>query len=190
MKNKNRNIAVIVLMMLVFIAGAAFVFKPSKEDKEGNETDFSGCSVLRDSCSDKSCDLYYLCNEQDTKNCKVYDCKEKYGIETTDGSGITEKKYREKFDRQKAELDVKECGGRIAVIEEKECKDDTGEISVQVLSGQNCNITGFTLKIDGQDKMVPFQKEDAVYKLKINKCGEVSDVTAIGEGGVQIKESY
>ncbi len=190
MKNKKIIIAIFVLIVLVFIAGAAIILKYSGGDRKINEIDFSTCSVLKDSCSDKSCDLFYLCNEQEVKSCKVFDCGEKYGIQTVNADGSMQKKYREKFNKENAEVDIRECAGRLAVISKGDCKDDAREVAVQVLAGENCNITGFTLKVDGQDKMVPFQKENEGYKLRINKCGEITDITAIGEGGVQIKESY
>lgn len=190
MKNKKIIITVLILILLVLVAGAVIVLKYSGEDGKRSEIDFSTCSVLKDSCSDKSCDLFYLCNEQEVKSCKIYDCQENYGVEATNGIGVTEKKYHEKFNKEQAEMDIKECGGRLAVIEKGECRDGAEEIIVQVLTGESCDITGFTSKVDGQDKMVQSQKVDDGYKLRINKCGEVTEITAIGEGGVQIKESY
>lgn len=191
MKYKNKIIALAIFVVLVFGAGSVLVLVSLKnKDENGGAADFSSCSVLKENCPDKSCDLFYLCNEAEVKSCKVFDCGEKYGIETADADGVISKKYRDKFNKEKSELDIKECGGRLAVTEKKECKNDSGELTVQILTGENCEITGFTLKIDGQDKMVPFRKENDTYKLNLNKCGEITDITAIGEGGVQIKESY
>ncbi|MFA6096474.1 MAG: hypothetical protein WC788_02495 [Candidatus Paceibacterota bacterium] len=190
MKNKNIDIALFVFISSIFILGAILAVVLSKREAGEKGIDFAKCSILKDNCADKSCDLNYLCNERESKSCKIYDCGGNYGIETADLNDVIEKKYREKSDREKANADVTECGGRLAVIAKGECKDDLGEIKVRVLTGEKCDIAGFTLKIDGQDKMVPFQKDNDAYKLMINKCGEVTDITAIGEGGVQIKESY
>lgn len=178
----------IIIVLAVFLMYFKFVYR--NDINRGTAADFSGCGVLKESCIDKSCDLYYLCNDRDAASCKIYDCGEKYGVETRDRNGVVSGVYKDKFNKEKAEIDIVSCGGRLAVIEKKECDNNKAIAKVQLMIGKDCAINGFTMNVGGKVNMAAFSKENDYYVLSANNCGIISDITAIGEGGVQIKESY
>lgn len=178
----------IIIVLFEFFLYFKFVYK--NIIKGDIMTGFSSCSILEVNCADNSCGLHYLCNEEGITNCKIYDCGKKYWVEAQDKNGMILKGYKDKFDIGKAEADVKNCGGRLAVIEKKECDNGKATAKVQLAVGDSCSISGFTMSIDNIPSMALFKKENNYYILSAGKCGAISDVTAIGEGGVQIKEYY
>ena len=187
-KGKNEKIIIIAIAITVAVGYLAIKYFGSGENNEPNA--FAACKVLVDDCRNKDCEYYFLCNEQETKSCKVYDCGTRYGIETTDGDGNLKKETRQKFDKQKAEADVKDCTGRLAVSDAKDCLDGKATAKVKLMVSGKCEITGFMMKVDGQNKIAAYKKEGDVYAVTANQCGKISEMTAIGEGGVQIKEYY
>lgn len=187
-KQARSNLNFLLAILIVFgISFLFFKFIYKAEVVNDNVQEFSSCSILENNCINNSCKLFYLCNDQEVNRCRIYDCANVYGIEAVSKDGITLRSYKEKPDNKKAESDVEKCDGKLSITESK-CIEEKMEIKVYLTSSGVCKVSGFTMKIDDQDKMGFFVKENEYYLVTANKCGKVSNLAAIGEGGVQITE--
>ena len=185
MKKQNKTSAVIGLMMIFLLTSLVILFiLPKKQESPVNP--FETCAVLADSCNDQLCKYYFLCNEAEFSDCKVYDCGDKYGMEILDKQGNIQNKFRQKPDQTKVREIISKCRGSVEVLERK-CEGDKSIARVKVATDGDCKINSFIMMIDGENRIARFEKEGDIYNLSVGQCGMISEIKAVGEGGVEIR---
>jgi len=186
MKKQNNKIALFGLAIIIFFL-ISLVILLTLLEKEKPINPFKDCQILADSCKDQSCRYLFLCNETEFSDCQVYDCGDKYGMKVLDKQGSIQNKFRQKPDQTKVQETISRCQGSLEILEKKECKNGKAVASVKVETSGECNINSFMMMIDGKNKIARFEKEGDVYNLSAGQCGEISEIKAVGEGGVEIK---
>ena len=185
MNKQNKKIALIGLIMVVFfLAGLTILFILPEKQKPIDP--FKDCSVLADSCNDRSCRYHFLCNETEFSDCKVYDCGDKYGMRILDKQGNVQEKTRQKPDQAKVQEMISKCRGSVEVLEKK-CEGAKSMAKVKVVTDGDCKIGSFIMMIDGKNRIARFEKEGDIYNLSVGQCGMISEIKAVGEGGVEIR---
>ncbi|MCK4891190.1 MAG: hypothetical protein KAS78_00840 [Candidatus Pacebacteria bacterium] len=185
MEKQNKKIALIALAITVLFV-VSFSVLLTLLEKQKSIDQFKDCQVLADFCKDQSCRYLFLCNETEFSDCKVYDCVDKYGMRILDKQGNIQEKTRQKPDQTKVQEMVDRCNGIIEVLNKKECEDGKAVASVKVKTSGECDINSFTMKINDQNRIARFEKSGDVYNLSVKQCGKISEIKAIGEGGVNI----
>lgn len=186
-QNKTIKIFIIIAFtMLILSVVAVFALKQGNSKKEITHG-FVNCGILADSCKDRSCDYLFLCNETEFSDCKVYDCGDEYGMRILGKDGNIQEKTRQKPDQAKVQEIISKCDGSIEVLEKKECEENKAKAKVKVTTAGGCKIGGFTMTVDGANRIANFEKEGGIYNLSVNNCGSISNIKAVGEGGVEIK---
>jgi len=187
MKKNISLIAIVFLALILLVMILTFgLLKGEKKDFREIEKNFSSCSILANSCNDQKCKYNFLCNEEENQNCNVYDCGKEYGIEITEMNGNIMSKTHLKPDQDKVQEIIDKCQGSLEVISKKECENGKAVASVKVETFGECNVNSFTMKIGGKNRIARFEKEGDVYNLSAGQCGEISEIKAFGEGGVEI----
>ncbi len=188
------NILTLMLAAVIFykqapspLAGNNFL-KANFSNKADVGRKFADCAFLSDLCLNSDCQYYYLCNDYNkAKNCTVYDCGSGYGIvvEKEDGS-FASKEYA-KPDKEQIYALVDRCAGKIT-IKSKKCVQEKYEIDLGVETKGECAIKGFMVDTGNKNYTAPvFEKNGDNYRLTLDKCGEVAEIIAVGEGGISIK---
>ncbi|NOQ68194.1 hypothetical protein GQ568_02015 [Patescibacteria group bacterium] len=182
----NKKLLLVGLAAAVFFL-AGMVILLALPGKQKPDNPFKDCHVLADSCKDQSCRYLFLCNETEFSDCRVYDCGDKYGMKILDKQGNIQNKFRQKPDQTKVQEMISKCRGSLEVLESKECENGKAMASVKVETSGECNINSFLMTVDGKNKIARFEKEGNIYNLSVSQCGAISEIKAIGEGGVEIK---
>lgn len=155
---------------------------------------FSECELINDKCLDRSCEKYFLCNDQRYLVCEIYDCRTEFGIGTKDLDGKI--KIRKKLkDESKKIMELKSrCNGSLEIIENN-CIEERLEIKVKVNTAGSCRIDGFLAVYEVKEgeteeglKSTKFSDlGEGIYSVKIRDCDEIKELIAIGESGISIK---
>ncbi len=187
----NRNIiialiiSVIVFSFLIFYINIQDFFFPKQIEKK---IPFENCELLTDSCLDKDCPYYFLCDVVEFIDCKVYDCGTCYGVLIKDKQGKTITREQPKPDKEKVKETLNKCRGTVEVLEKK-YKDGKLEVKTSVVTKGDCKILSFVVKTDKGFQTPIFEKKDDYYNLTLDVLSqEVLEVIAVGQGGVSIKE--
>ncbi|MCK4918798.1 MAG: hypothetical protein KAS01_00230 [Candidatus Pacebacteria bacterium] len=187
MEKLNKKIILTGLIVIFFfLVILAVLFTLPGNRKQVNQ--FDNCQVLDDSCKDQSCKYLFLCNETEFSDCEVYDCGNEYKMRILDKEGNIKEKTRPKPDQTKVQEMINKCKGAVEVLDKKECENGKAVANVKIETFGECIVNGFTMKIDGKNRIARFEKEGDIYNLSVRQCGEISDIKAIGEGGVEIRE--
>ncbi|MFZ2970396.1 MAG: hypothetical protein WA063_04575 [Minisyncoccia bacterium] len=166
------------------------------EEKRDKITEyFPDCGILSDDCLDVNCDKYFLCNDKEYKTCKIYDCGKDYGIGTIDADGKLSTSRKIKYDEEGVRKMIEKCKGDIDVLK-NECIGENREMEVQVSTNGQCEITGFLAigkkQSENEENKVNSGKFSIIaensYKVTFDTCENMSEIIAIGNGGVSIKK--
>lgn len=155
---------------------------------------FPGCGLLNNSCLDSKCDQYFLCNDKKHLVCEIYDCGENFGIGTEDENGKISAEMKTKQDREKIMKIVSRCKGEIEIINDV-CESGKLKIQAKVTTDGDCKIEAFMAAYGGSQTepkiFMPAEFSSLgnnLYAVEIGKCDDISEIIAVGEGGVSIKE--
>ncbi|MCK4520750.1 hypothetical protein KAT95_02680 [Candidatus Parcubacteria bacterium] len=149
---------------------------------------FENCQLLTDSCLDKNCSYYFLCEGVEFFSCSVYDCGDKYGILIKDRENETIVKEQAKPDKEKIKEARERCKGWTEVLEKK-YENGKLEIKTSVVTKGDCEILSFIVKTDKGYQTPLFEKKDDYYNLVFSaSLKDVFEIIAVGEGGVSIRE--
>lgn len=185
-QNKTAKIFVIVVFAVVVFSTVALFALKQKPSQKVNP--FKNCEVIADSCKDQSCKYYYLCNDTEFSDCRVYSCGDKYGMRIMEKDGSITEKTKQKPDIGEAYKEISDCRGFIEVMGEKKCDGNRAVASVRVNTVGECEIGGFLIKIDGKNRIADFERNGEVYDLSVDKCGKTLEVIALGSKGNVINE--
>ena len=187
MKKNIGLMAIIFLILILLVIILVFtVLEREKKDFREIEKNFSSCSILANSCNDQKCKYNFLCNEEENQNCNIYDCGKEYGVEITEMNGDIISKTRLKPDQVKIQETVDKCQGSIQILSKSECEDGKAIASVIVETAGECVINSFTMKVNGENRIAKFIKENDVYNLSVGQCGKISDIKVISGDGLQV----
>ena len=217
-KNKKINIpsvfmgmfTVILIILLFYIVGVLVQFRENEilENGAGSPDSqthveksskfasyFPNCGLINKNCVNSSCDKYFLCNDKKYLACEIYDCNEDFGIGTMDEEGKIEIRKEIKYERELVKKRIERCRGTIEIID-KNCVDGKFELKIKVVTEGECEIKGFVAMHKNIDK--PEEKSwdsadfnslgENLYLAKLNNCKNITEIIAIGEGGVSIKK--
>ena len=187
--NKNLIIAIaislIVFLFLIYYINIQDFFFPKHIEKE---IPFKNCEVLAESCLDKDCPYYFLCDVVEFDDCSVYDCETYYGVLIKNKQGETIVREQPKPDKEKVRETLNKCRGTVEVLEKK-YKDGKLEIKTSVVTKGDCEILSFIVKTDKGYQTPLFEKKDDYYNLVFSaSLKDVFEIIAVGEGGVSIRE--
>lgn len=175
-----------IILITIWIIFSVIILFNEKNKNSGIVESFPNCKALVNACNDSSCRYYFLCNEMENLNCNVYDCGDKYGMEILNKQGNIQKKTRQKPDQTKVQEVVSKCRGSLEVLERK-CEGDKSIAQVKVTTDGDCKISSFIMVVEGKSRIARFEKEGDIYNLSVGQCGFISEIKAVGEGGVEIK---
>jgi len=170
----------------------------AKKEGNGISENFKDCGILFDNCSDVvNCDKYFLCDDKKYKTCEIYDCGKDYGIGTIDKDGKLAISREIKYDEERVIKMIEKCQGKIDVAKNA-CNGKSREMEVKVLTNGQCEITGFLAVDEGLDEngeqRVGSGKFSIVgensFKITFDSCEKISEIIAIGNGGVSIKKEF
>lgn len=148
---------------------------------------FDHCEILAESCLDKDCPYYFLCDGAKF-SCNVYDCDSYYGVIFEDKDGKIIAKEQPKPQQQKVKEAINKCRGTVEVLEKKQDGKNL-KIKVEVITQGQCQIQVFMVKTQDGWQTPVFKKENDYYNLTLNVLPEeVLEIIAVGQGGVSIKE--
>jgi len=208
----NKNILLLLVIALVILltfsyiiymaakvgiegGGSSNVVGGPTEIKNNISGNFKDCSLLSGSCLDAGCDKYFLCSDKKYKKCEIYDCGKDYGIGTIDMGGKMAISREVKFNEANVLKMIEKCQGTVDVIKNT-CNGGSREMEVKVLTNGQCGISGF-LAIGkkqgetGEEKVMSGKFSAAgenSYKVTFDVCEDISEIIAIGDGGVSIKK--
>jgi len=149
--------------------------------------DFSSCKLLADSCINEECKYFFLCNEKEITKCKVYDCGQDYGIEIIEKDGKFISKKKAKPDPKKVQEMVDRCRGEIEILD-KRCDQGNLMVHLKVNTKGECIPEAFLVDLGEKNYTAPqFEKKGDSFYLKVEGSCDVSEIIAIGPGGVGIK---
>jgi hypothetical protein len=186
MEKRNKKMALIGLAIAIFFLASLAVLLTWPEKQKPIDP-FKDCQILADSCKDQSCKYLFLCNETEFSDCRVYDCGDKYGMEIMGKDGSVSVETRQKLDQKKVQEMISKCRGSVEVLEKK-CEGNKAIAKVKVITNGDCKINSFIMMVDGKNRIARFEKEGDVYNLSIGQCGVISEIKAVGESGVEIRE--
>lgn len=185
---KQKLYIILGLAGLVIIGSVFFIGLKPQIFPHQPANPFPECQLLDGSCLDKNCKYLFMCDIMEFTGCQVYDCSSDYGvfIESKEGKTIT-KKYP-KPNLAKAEEQIAGCQGEPVLLEQK-CKNDKLELKVKLTTRGDCPINSFIVKLNNENHIAKFEKLEDYYSLTLDACGvvAVSDITAVGQGGIRIK---
>lgn len=172
--------------LLIIFSLSCFVILFALQKKRTSVNPFKDCQILTDSCKDQSCKYLFLCNETEFSNCRVYDCGDQYGMEILDKYGNIQNKFHQKFDEEKIQEVLNKCKGSLEILEKK-CDGNKTIAQVKVITDGDCKINSFLITVNNKKRIADFEKEGDIYNLSITQCGDISEIIAVGESGIQIK---
>lgn len=186
----NKKIFLITGLLFVSLICSVFIIAfilTNLRDTESNP--FENYELLADSCQDKSCRYFFLCNEnmEEFSDCRVYDAGNKYGVLIKNKKGEIFQKEIAKPDQKKVAETVARCKGSLEILEKKECVDEQARAKVKVSTEGECPVSSFTVKIDGERRIAEFEEKGGFFYISINKCGEISEIVAISKEGIPIR---
>ena len=190
-KKDNKNlITTVVISLVVFLSLIYYINIQDFFFPKHIETTFpfENCEVLAESCLDKDCPYYFLCDVVEFSSCKVYDCDTYYGVLIKNRQGETITREQPKPDKEKVRETISKCRGTVEVLEKKQ-EGDKLKIKAAVNTSGECQIQAFMIKTKQGYQTSVFEKKDDYYNLTLNSLSqEVLEVIAVGQGGVSIKE--
>ncbi len=155
---------------------------------------FPGCGLLNNSCLGSKCDQYFLCNDKKYLVCEIYDCGENFGVGTEDENGKISIEKKIKQDREKIIKMVSKCKGKIEIVNSV-CESGKLKIQTKVTTDGDCKIEAFMAAYGGsQTESKSFAPAEFsvlgnnLYAVEIGRCDDISEIIAVGEGGVSIKK--
>ncbi|MCK5122633.1 MAG: hypothetical protein KAQ87_00575 [Candidatus Pacebacteria bacterium] len=199
-----------VMVILLFCIAAVLIQTDENKSGRENETEinnldgskneefasyFDGCDLLNRECLSMDCGQYFLCNDKEYSVCEIYDCGMEFGIGTKDSEGKIKIERKIKDNRKKI-MEVKSrCKGLLEVIESNYV-DEKFEANIKVTTAGSCKIGGFLVSCKnletGEDNgFKPAKFSDfgsSSYLISVNNCSEMSEIIAIGENGISIKQ--
>ena len=184
-KRKPFVIALSVLFILL-VAGLLFRNTLLNDNKLKADLHFIGCDILAEDCTDVvSCGLNVYCGDGLFKDCRVYDCKESYGVFTEDFGGKIEFKNDTKADTDMENGIRDACAGQMEIMSEK-CVDKKTEIKVKLTTKGECEIEEFST-IDKNVGSVPntfIIEEKGTYAITVGICAEIAEIIPAAKGGI------
>ena len=186
MKKKKKLIIAIIFVIIVVLCLIFYNFYLSK--KAERKMPFKNCKVLAESCLDKDCPYYFLC-DQAKFSCNVYDCGTYYGVLLKDKNNKTIVRKQPKPKKQKVREAINKCRGTFEILEKKQ-EGKKLKIKIQITTQGECQIQAFLARTKKGWQRAVFEKKDNHYNLVFNDLTkkDVLEIIAVGQGGVTIRE--
>jgi hypothetical protein len=186
---------VLILLLLFFVVGGRFYIQYGGFGKKTNslvrtidpDSYFQGCTMMRDSCLDVSCDLYAQCGKGKYKTCRLYDCGNDYGVYTISAAGKEAVSKEAKYDPNEVAAKKEACGGSMQILDEQ-CTAGKTQLKVKINSKGECKLGGFTVIYNETDSEPNtfVRQEDGTYLLTVEKCGKLKTIIPQTEEGIAI----
>ena len=171
---------------------------PVNYDKQAGNVEFAsyfpGCNLINEHCLSSKCDQYFLCNDKKYLICEVYDCGEDFGVGTKDENGKTNIEKKMKQDREKVIKMVNKCKGEVEIMDSV-CENEKLKIQAKVTTAGDCKIEAFMAAFGGdQTETKSFASVEFsdlgndLYTVEVDRCDNILEIIAVGEGGVSIKK--
>lgn len=188
-------LAIVLVILLVCAVEQSIIQNKNHPQKQQNQNTynfdahFPGCTPVSANCLDQSCAQYLYCNDKAYVICRIYDCKDSFGVGTQDKSGKIDIKTHAKLDTEKTSKTIADCQGDLVVLENK-CVDQKMQLKVQVGTAGDCAVNNFMVFYKGLGfRTSSFSSAgDNQYVITSDYCNDLDKVVAVGEGGTTIKE--
>jgi nitrate reductase NapE component len=186
--------AIFILLLICLVGGLylssknrSFVNAPIKTIDF--DSHFPGCKLLDENCLDENCSDYLYCSDKKYKTCKVYDCKDSFGVGTEDAQGKVDFRKVMKPSTEKIMKKISDCQGDLQLVEKK-CVDGKNEIRVKVGVSGSCLVSNFRVfyKDTGMRPSSFVSSGENEFLITSNGCNDLDKITAVGEGGINISE--
>lgn len=155
---------------------------------------FPDCDLITTDCLDSKCDQYFLCNDKKYSICEIYDCGEDFGVGTKDENGKINIEKKIKQDKEKIIKMVSKCKGNVEIIGSS-CESERLKIQAKVTTAGDCKIEAFMAAFSndqvGSKSFMSAEFSDLgnnLYAVEIDRCDNILEIIAVGEGGVSIKK--
>ena len=191
MTKEKKNLIIAVIISVVVFSFLIFYINIqdfSLPEQIGGKMPFENCKVLAESCLDKDCPYYFLC-DQAKFSCNVYDCGTYYGVLLKDKNNKTIVRKQPKPKKQKVREAINKCRGTFEILEKKQ-EGKKLKIKIQITTQGECQIQAFLARTKKGWQRAVFEKKDNYYNLVFNDLTkkDVLEIIAVGQGGVTIRE--
>jgi len=185
------DIAQFVLVFLYTQDLLPFDFIEPDNINEGNNFPDEKCQLIFDNCDQENCPYYnLLCQtNKEIAGCSIYACQKEYKAIIKEKNGESLIKTRAKPNLTEVNQNRENCQGRINLLSQN-CSENKMNLEVKLITKGECPISNFIVKIDREPQMAQFafDQENNIYRLVVNKCGEISQITAVSQEGFSITD--
>lgn len=198
-RDKKKYLKFVVLFVCILIALSVVWsrFDQSEQPAGGGTVDtsaedpdkhFKDCTLLAEKCIDVvECELNVYCGDGAFKDCRVYDCSEKYGVYTLDLSDTVKFSEAAKPDTSAIVAAEEACGGTMEIISQ-ECNEEKKmmETKMRLVTKGECRIETIATiyEEDGGAHANTFTLlPDGTYSIISEGCGKISRITPANEYG-------